>query len=153
MDHQMRFCGPGVCRAVWLLAALLPLGDTGSWGLTSGSWGLTSDAEAPQAGPHADGDSLETHPRHKRSWVWNQFFVLEEYTGNDPLYVGKVRRVFLMIMQRVCLDWVLYSGETEINKNLDKTLHSGESVCKRCVYDLKQEVNRDIEVALVNKEY
>ncbi|XP_031439789.1 cadherin-7-like [Clupea harengus] len=90
MDHQMRLCGPGVCRAVWLLAALLPLGDTGSWGLTSGSWGLTSDAEAPQAGPHADGDSLETHPRHKRSWVWNQFFVLEEYTGNDPLYVGKL---------------------------------------------------------------
>uniref|UniRef100_A0A672Z0R4 Cadherin 7 n=1 Tax=Sphaeramia orbicularis TaxID=375764 RepID=A0A672Z0R4_9TELE len=25
--------------------------------------------------------------RHKRSWVWNQFFVLEEYTGNEPLYV------------------------------------------------------------------
>ncbi|MEE6507584.1 hypothetical protein FKM82_026903 [Ascaphus truei] len=29
--------------------------------------------------------------RTKRSWVWNQFFVLEEYTGTDPLYVGKVR--------------------------------------------------------------
>lgn len=28
--------------------------------------------------------------RHKRNWVWNQFFVLEEYTGDDPLYVGKV---------------------------------------------------------------
>uniref|UniRef100_A0A8C6P2P2 Cadherin 7 n=1 Tax=Nothobranchius furzeri TaxID=105023 RepID=A0A8C6P2P2_NOTFU len=28
--------------------------------------------------------------RHKRSWVWNQFFVLEEYTGNEPLYVGKL---------------------------------------------------------------
>ncbi|KAK9403597.1 cadherin-20 [Crotalus adamanteus] len=26
----------------------------------------------------------------KRSWVWNQFFVLEEYTGTDPLYVGKL---------------------------------------------------------------
>ena len=23
--------------------------------------------------------------------MWNQFFVLEEYTGTDPLYVGKVR--------------------------------------------------------------
>lgn len=31
------------------------------------------------------------HHRLKRSWVWNQFFVLEEYTGTDPLYVGKVR--------------------------------------------------------------
>ncbi|XP_064804943.1 cadherin-7-like isoform X4 [Oncorhynchus masou masou] len=28
--------------------------------------------------------------RHKRSWVWNQFFVLEEYTGEEPLYVGKL---------------------------------------------------------------
>uniref|UniRef100_A0A671RB21 Cadherin domain-containing protein n=1 Tax=Sinocyclocheilus anshuiensis TaxID=1608454 RepID=A0A671RB21_9TELE len=26
----------------------------------------------------------------KRNWVWNQFFVLEEYTGTDPLYVGKL---------------------------------------------------------------
>lgn len=31
------------------------------------------------------------HRRRRRSWVWNQFFVLEEFTGNDPLYVGKVR--------------------------------------------------------------
>jgi cadherin 20 type 2 len=33
----------------------------------------------------------QSHQRSKRSWVWNQFFVLEEYTGTDPLYVGKVR--------------------------------------------------------------
>lgn len=29
-------------------------------------------------------------PRVKRGWVWNQFFVLEEYTGLEPLYIGKV---------------------------------------------------------------
>lgn len=28
--------------------------------------------------------------RIRRSWVWNQFFVPEEYTGDEPLYVGKV---------------------------------------------------------------
>lgn len=28
--------------------------------------------------------------RIKRGWVWNQFFVLEEYMGSDPQYVGKV---------------------------------------------------------------
>lgn len=28
--------------------------------------------------------------RVKRGWVWNQFFVVEEYTGSEPLYVGKV---------------------------------------------------------------
>ncbi|XP_005998735.2 cadherin-20 isoform X1 [Latimeria chalumnae] len=32
---------------------------------------------------------LQYH-RVKRGWVWNQFFVLEEYTGTDPLYVGKL---------------------------------------------------------------
>ena len=36
-------------------------------------------------------DKPQSHLRTKRSWVWNQFFVLEEYTGTDPLYVGKVR--------------------------------------------------------------
>nr|XP_008519892.1 PREDICTED: cadherin-22 [Equus przewalskii] len=25
-----------------------------------------------------------------RGWVWNQFFVVEEYTGTEPLYVGKI---------------------------------------------------------------
>uniref|UniRef100_A0A8C8F2W4 Cadherin domain-containing protein n=1 Tax=Oncorhynchus tshawytscha TaxID=74940 RepID=A0A8C8F2W4_ONCTS len=30
------------------------------------------------------------HHRQRRSWVWNQFFVLEEYTGDEPLYVGKL---------------------------------------------------------------
>lgn len=28
--------------------------------------------------------------RSKRSWMWNQFFLLEEYTGSDYQYVGKV---------------------------------------------------------------
>lgn len=32
--------------------------------------------------------------RIKRGWVWNQFFVLEEYMGSDPQYVGKVREIF-----------------------------------------------------------
>ncbi|XP_053427419.1 cadherin-20 isoform X2 [Nycticebus coucang] len=35
-------------------------------------------------------DKPQSHQRTKRSWVWNQFFVLEEYTGTDPLYVGKL---------------------------------------------------------------
>uniref|UniRef100_A0A674ACP3 Uncharacterized protein n=1 Tax=Salmo trutta TaxID=8032 RepID=A0A674ACP3_SALTR len=31
------------------------------------------------------------HHRQRRSWGGNQFFVLEEYMGDEPLYVGKVR--------------------------------------------------------------
>uniref|UniRef100_A0AAV2JSU0 Uncharacterized protein n=1 Tax=Knipowitschia caucasica TaxID=637954 RepID=A0AAV2JSU0_KNICA len=30
--------------------------------------------------------------RTKRGWVWNQFFVLEEYMGSEPQYVGKCCR-------------------------------------------------------------
>ncbi|XP_038658957.1 cadherin-7-like isoform X2 [Scyliorhinus canicula] len=33
---------------------------------------------------------LVTHRRVKRGWVWNQFFIVEEYTGTEPLYVGKI---------------------------------------------------------------
>ncbi|XP_056155832.1 cadherin-10-like isoform X2 [Lampris incognitus] len=29
--------------------------------------------------------------RSKRGWMWNQFFLLEEYAGNDPQYVGKLQ--------------------------------------------------------------
>uniref|UniRef100_A0A7N9B1E6 Cadherin-20 n=1 Tax=Mastacembelus armatus TaxID=205130 RepID=A0A7N9B1E6_9TELE len=35
------------------------------------------------------GSSALLH-RIKRGWVWNQFFVLEEYTGLEPLYIGKL---------------------------------------------------------------
>lgn len=36
------------------------------------------------------GSSAQLLQRVKRGWVWNQFFVLEEYTGLEPLYIGKV---------------------------------------------------------------
>uniref|UniRef100_A0A4W3JPZ9 Cadherin-22 n=1 Tax=Callorhinchus milii TaxID=7868 RepID=A0A4W3JPZ9_CALMI len=35
-------------------------------------------------------ESFLAHRRVKRGWVWNQFFVVEEYTGTEPLYVGKI---------------------------------------------------------------
>ncbi|XP_015680954.1 cadherin-22 [Protobothrops mucrosquamatus] len=42
-------------------------------------------------GPGAPGDGgLPGAGRVKRGWVWNQFFVVEEYTGTEPLYVGKI---------------------------------------------------------------
>ncbi|AWP21093.1 hypothetical protein SMAX5B_001218 [Scophthalmus maximus] len=38
----------------------------------------------------ADAGSSAPLQRVKRGWVWNQFFVLEEYTGLEPLYIGKL---------------------------------------------------------------
>ncbi|XP_073930985.1 cadherin-22 isoform X2 [Castor canadensis] len=40
--------------------------------------------------PGARQDSVLGAGRVKRGWVWNQFFVVEEYTGTEPLYVGKI---------------------------------------------------------------
>ena len=48
----------------------------------------TSQAEPPRSRSKLYFQSGRS--RTKRSWVWNQFFVLEEYMGSDPLYVGKV---------------------------------------------------------------
>lgn len=39
--------------------------------------------------------------RSKRGWMWNQFFLLEEYTGTDMQYVGKVSGTHLVIFPQV----------------------------------------------------
>ncbi|XP_008306473.1 cadherin-10-like [Cynoglossus semilaevis] len=39
--------------------------------------------------PTSEGDG-KILQRSKRGWMWNQFFLLEEYTGNDHQYVGKL---------------------------------------------------------------
>ncbi|XP_060119755.1 cadherin-22 [Heteronotia binoei] len=44
-----------------------------------------------EPGLELSGDgALPGSGRVKRGWVWNQFFVVEEYTGTEPLYVGKI---------------------------------------------------------------
>ncbi|KAJ8376892.1 hypothetical protein SKAU_G00074720 [Synaphobranchus kaupii] len=70
--------GAGPCVFVWALAAhvlwaqaLVP------------HWGLAGR-------PVAGGERGELLHRARRGWVWNQFFVLEEYTGLEPLYIGKL---------------------------------------------------------------
>lgn len=30
--------------------------------------------------------------RTRRSWIWNQFFVIEEYSGPEPVLLGRVKR-------------------------------------------------------------
>ncbi|KAM4606285.1 cadherin-7 [Polymixia lowei] len=77
------WCCSGVCRAVALVALLFPPWERGCWGLNPASGD-------PEESRRADPGPWEVLRRHRRSWVWNQFFVLEEYTGNEPLYVGKL---------------------------------------------------------------
>ncbi|XP_073797427.1 cadherin-7-like isoform X2 [Danio rerio] len=49
-----------------------------------------SSADRRSKHPEHPEPSQAVLQRQKRSWVWNQFFVLEEHTGTDPLYVGKL---------------------------------------------------------------
>uniref|UniRef100_A0A3Q1FP66 Cadherin 22 n=1 Tax=Acanthochromis polyacanthus TaxID=80966 RepID=A0A3Q1FP66_9TELE len=69
----------------WTLLAALGLLCCYSftWCEASRTSGTTSLEKRQEQGP----SSLE---RVKRGWVWNQFFVVEEYTGTEPLYVGKI---------------------------------------------------------------
>lgn len=50
-----------------------------------------------------------SHERVKRGWVWNQFFVVEEYTGTEPLYVGKVGLQNMFWLHAYCL--FFHAGE------------------------------------------
>lgn len=93
LGEGWRFCGCLVMsrRTVCVLVVLWAMAHLSSpvYGLralrrtTGGRRGLTG-----LMGQDAKGVPLR---RSKRGWMWNQFFLLEEYTGSDMQYVGKVK--------------------------------------------------------------
>lgn len=68
-----------VCPAPVSMATLAARGDEGPVGTATD-----------------DGQILH---RSKRGWMWNHFFLLEEYTGSDYQYVGKVRCCLFLVMK------------------------------------------------------
>lgn len=66
---------------VLLLLLLLPL---------LGHLWAASTPGPSSSSPGTQQDNQLGSGRVKRGWVWNQFFVVEEYTGSEPLYVGKI---------------------------------------------------------------
>ncbi|XP_077411071.1 cadherin-7-like isoform X2 [Vanacampus margaritifer] len=75
----------GALALLALLGLLLPIRQGGCSGPGGGEGSGDRDELRRSGAPPWGG----LH-RHRRSWVWNQFFVLEEFTGNEPLYVGKL---------------------------------------------------------------
>ena len=68
------------------------------WGLVRlllawlGGWGCMGCLAAPaRAWAWSRGGPGPALLRTRRSWVWNQFFVIEEYAGPEPVLIGKVR--------------------------------------------------------------
>uniref|UniRef100_A0A1A7ZJB1 Cadherin 24, type 2 n=1 Tax=Nothobranchius furzeri TaxID=105023 RepID=A0A1A7ZJB1_NOTFU len=41
-------------------------------------------------GTEGAGPGAEPRHRHRRSWLWNQFFVIEEYRGPEPVLIGRL---------------------------------------------------------------
>lgn len=55
---------------------------------TRGRSKWVTESGGGQRGP--DASPAEPHSRRKRSWLWNQFFVIEEYRGPEPVLIGRV---------------------------------------------------------------
>ncbi|XP_064426902.1 cadherin-24 isoform X3 [Mirounga angustirostris] len=67
------------------------------WGLVRlllawlGGWGCMGRLAAPaRAWAGSRGGPGPGLLRNRRSWVWNQFFVIEEYAGPEPVLIGKL---------------------------------------------------------------
>lgn len=48
-------------------------------------------------------EELRILNRSKRGWVWNQMFVLEEFSGPEPILVGRVSFIFKLSFQGLFL--------------------------------------------------
>uniref|UniRef100_A0A674NJN4 Cadherin 22 n=1 Tax=Takifugu rubripes TaxID=31033 RepID=A0A674NJN4_TAKRU len=70
---------------VWTLLAALGLLSVCRFGYCE-----ASRTSSPTSGGRKEDHGPSSLERVKRGWVWNQFFVVEEYTGTEPLYVGKI---------------------------------------------------------------
>uniref|UniRef100_A0A3P9A3Z7 Cadherin-22 n=1 Tax=Esox lucius TaxID=8010 RepID=A0A3P9A3Z7_ESOLU len=73
----------------WRLGACCMLVALGLLHCCGRGWSETTRTSGIAMGGTKEQELL-SHDRVKRGWVWNQFFVVEEYTGTEPLYVGKI---------------------------------------------------------------
>ncbi|XP_069044851.1 cadherin-24 [Lepisosteus oculatus] len=60
----------------------------GGRGLVFQQAGVPAVSAELGGGPGRAGE--ETRPRSRRSWIWNQFFVIEEYSGPEPVLIGRL---------------------------------------------------------------
>uniref|UniRef100_A0A672FV04 Cadherin-6-like n=1 Tax=Salarias fasciatus TaxID=181472 RepID=A0A672FV04_SALFA len=78
-------------RSVCLLLAMLWVSaHLGSPGLGLRALRRTTGGRRGSAGLTGEDANGVPLRRSKRGWMWNQFFLLEEYTGTDLQYVGKL---------------------------------------------------------------
>lgn len=71
---------------------------------------ITGQSRSTQTGGSAAmasglGEGQRLLSRTKRGWVWNQMFVLEEFSGPDPILVGRVSVVIVSIILSLLIVW------------------------------------------------
>ncbi|KAG7488319.1 hypothetical protein MATL_G00032570, partial [Megalops atlanticus] len=62
-------------------------------GVTVDSWrggGMGRGLVFQEAEDGRGQEGEETRSRRRRSWIWNQFFVIEEYSGPEPVLIGRL---------------------------------------------------------------
>uniref|UniRef100_UPI0037E70DE7 cadherin-22 n=1 Tax=Semicossyphus pulcher TaxID=241346 RepID=UPI0037E70DE7 len=74
----------------WTSGASRLLAALGLLSCCSFGWCEASRTSSSISGGSRQEQEPSSLERVKRGWVWNQFFVVEEYTGTEPLYVGKI---------------------------------------------------------------
>lgn len=52
--------------------------------------GLVFEEAEEEAGRAGRAEPTGPRSRSRRSWIWNQFFVIEEYAGPEPVLIGRV---------------------------------------------------------------
>lgn len=62
-----------------------------------------AEADAEEEEVHDRMERKGSRSRSRRSWIWNQFFVIEEYAGPEPVLIGRVREKtnFIHHLQRL----------------------------------------------------
>lgn len=63
---------------------------------------------------------VEPRARRRRSWLWNQFFVIEEYRGPEPVLIGRVS-LCLICIQLSCIH-VSFLREDGTQCRLEKSI-------------------------------
>ncbi|KAG1960725.1 cadherin-11 [Pimephales promelas] len=55
-----------------------------------GSQDAESSGDFHRTFPGPNLDEMPSQSRSRRSWIWNQFFVIEEYSGPEPVLIGRL---------------------------------------------------------------
>lgn len=88
-------------------------------------------------GHHEKGKEGQMLQRSKRGWVWNQFFVIDEYTGPNPVLVGRVRLLIFDVDVSICAHYQCrrtWPGQNKTNKQMNKQTKTNKNLISSVLF-------------------